>query len=95
MGGSFKEGVHNVLEPAVYGSPVIFGPRIEVSMEASAILKDGGSILINNKKQAYRILRTLFMNEDERKRIGEKAKSFVTTNLGATEKICRHIEKYI
>ena len=59
------------------------------------MIKDGSGILINNKKQAYRILGTMFVKEEERQRAGEKAKSFVTTNLGATEKICRHIEKYI
>jgi len=95
VGGSFKEGVHNVLEPAVYGSPVIFGPKIEGSQEALAMISDGSGILINNKKQAYRILRTLFMKEKERKVAGEKAKSFVTSHLGATEKICRHIEEYL
>lgn len=95
VGGSFKEGVHNVLEPAVYGSPVIFGPKIEGSQEALTMINDGSGIQINNKKQAYRILRTLFMNAEEKRKAGEKAKSFVTTNLGATEKICRHIEKYL
>jgi 3-deoxy-D-manno-octulosonic-acid transferase len=95
VGGSFREGVHNVLEPAVYGSPVIFGPKIEGSQEALAMLEDGSGILVENKKQAYRKLRTLFLSEGERKRTGEKAKSFVTTHLGATEKICSHIEKYL
>ena len=87
--------MHNVLEPAVYGSPVIFGPKIEGSQEALAMVKDAGGIMVHNKKQAYRVLRTLFRDEEERKRIGEQARSFVTTHLGATEKICRHIEQYL
>lgn len=95
VGGSFREGVHNVLEPAVYGSPVIFGPKIEGSQEAIAMAKEGSGTIIHNKKQAYRLLRTLFMNDSKRTDAGEKAKSFVTDHLGATEKICRHIEEYI
>ena len=95
VGGSFREGVHNVLEPAVYGSPVIFGPKIDSSQEAIAMIKEGGGIMVNDKKQAYRIIRTLFMNEEIRKAAGEKARLFVEKHLGATEKICRHIEKYL
>jgi 3-deoxy-D-manno-octulosonic-acid transferase len=95
VGGSFKEGIHNVLEPAVYGSPVIFGPKIGGSQEALAMVKVEGGVIVHNKKQAYRVLRTLFLDEAERKRAGERARSFVTTHLGATEKICSHIEEYL
>jgi 3-deoxy-D-manno-octulosonic-acid transferase len=95
VGGSFREGVHNVLEPAVYGSPVMFGPKIEGSQEAIAMVKEGGGIIVNDKKQAYRVLRTLFMKEEARKEAGQKARAFVEKHLGATDKICRHIEKYL
>jgi 3-deoxy-D-manno-octulosonic-acid transferase len=95
VGGSFKEGVHNVLEPAVYGSPVIFGPKIGGSQEALAMVEVEGGIVVHNKKEAYRALRRLFFDEAERKRAGEQARLFVTSHLGATGKICRHIEEYL
>ena len=41
IGGSFKQGIHNVLEAAVYGIPVMFGPRIEGSQEAQQLLELG------------------------------------------------------
>ena len=62
MGGSFKQGIHNVLEAAVYGIPVLFGPKIDNSHEAKELLKLGSRILIRNKKEAYRTLRMLFMD---------------------------------
>ena len=54
VGGSFKQNIHNVLEAAVYGIPVLFGPKIENSQEAKRIAELGGGIIINNKRQAYR-----------------------------------------
>ena len=67
VGGGFKYNVHNVLEAAVYGVPVLFGPKIENSQEPKELLRRGCGILIRNEKEAYRALRTLFANEDLRK----------------------------
>ncbi|MFN3872960.1 MAG: 3-deoxy-D-manno-octulosonic acid transferase [Ignavibacterium sp.] len=91
VGGSFKQNIHNVLEAAVYGIPVIFGPKIENSQEAKRLVELGGGIIIRNKRQAYKTLRTLFTNEELRKQKGEISISFVKENLGATEKILKEI----
>nr|HPN39261.1 glycosyltransferase N-terminal domain-containing protein [Melioribacteraceae bacterium] len=42
VGGSFKQGIHNVLEPAVYGIPVVFGPKIQTSQEARHLVNING-----------------------------------------------------
>ncbi len=86
IGGSFKQNIHNVLEAAVYGIPVIYGPKIEKSAEALELMKRGGGIMIKNKREAYRQLRTLFSNEKIRKEKGEISYKFVQENLGATRK---------
>ncbi|HEX9251634.1 MAG TPA: glycosyltransferase N-terminal domain-containing protein, partial [Ignavibacteriaceae bacterium] len=70
VGGSFKQNIHNVLEAAVYGTPVLFGPKIENSQEATKLAEIGGGIIINNKRQAYRNLRRLFENENLRTTLG-------------------------
>jgi 3-deoxy-D-manno-octulosonic-acid transferase len=95
VGGGFKQNVHNVLEAAVYGIPVLFGPKIENSQEAQEMLKRGGGILINNKAKAYRQMRTLFSNEELRKAKGKISHQYVQENLGATEKILQEINKII
>lgn len=95
IGGSFKQNVHNVLEAAVYGVPVMFGPKIENSQEAKKLAELGGGIIIRNKRQAYKSLRTLFTNEELRKQKGEISFSFVKENLGATEKILKEIYRYL
>jgi 3-deoxy-D-manno-octulosonic-acid transferase len=95
VGGSFKQNIHNILEAAVYGIPVLFGPKIEKSAEAFELMKRGGGIMIKNKKEAYRQLRTLFNNEKLRKEKGEISYKFVQENLGATERMLEEIYKVI
>jgi len=87
VGGSFKQGIHNVLEPAVYGIPVIFGPKNENSQEAQKMIELGCGIQISTKSDAYRIFRDLFSNAVKRKNLGEISNKFVKNNIGATEKI--------
>lgn len=91
VGGSFKQGIHNVLEPAVYGIPVIFGPKIENSQEAQKLVKLGGAKLINNKTEIYRHLRTLLKDTELRKKAGKISLDYVTQNIGATDKILKEI----
>ncbi|MFZ0455108.1 MAG: glycosyltransferase N-terminal domain-containing protein [Ignavibacteriaceae bacterium] len=95
IGGSFKQNIHNVLEAAVYGIPVIFGSKIDKSAEAFELMKRGGGIMIKNKKEAYRQLRTLFSNEKLRKEKGEISYNFVQENLGATQRMLEEIYKVI
>ncbi len=95
VGGSFKQNIHNVLEAAVYGMPVLFGPRIDNSQESGELLKRGGGILIRNQREAYRQLRTFFGNETLRKEKGKIAAEYVRENLGATEKILKEIYEVI
>jgi 3-deoxy-D-manno-octulosonic-acid transferase len=95
VGGSFKQNIHNVLEAAVYGTPVLFGPKIENSQEAKRIAKLGGGIIINNKRQAYKSLRKLFSEETLRSNAGNISASYVQTNIGATQKILGEIYKVI
>jgi len=95
VGGSFKEGVHNVLEPAVYGLPLVFGPEIEISREAQEMLKRGGGKIVNNKKEAYRALRTLSNDPLERKRMGDICMKYVNENIGASVKIISEIKNIL
>ncbi len=95
VGGSFKQNIHNVLEAAVYGIPVLFGPKIDNSQEAKRLVEKGGGILINNKRDAYRNLRKLFSDEDYRNNSGKISYNYVRKNIGATEKIVQEILKVL
>jgi 3-deoxy-D-manno-octulosonic-acid transferase len=93
VGGSFKQSIHNVLEAAVYGIPVLFGPKIQNSQESKELLRLGGGILIRDKKEAYRNLRMLFTNDNLRKEKGAISYNYVQKNLGATERILKEINQ--
>jgi len=93
VGGSFKPGVHNVLEAATYGIPVLFGPKIDNSQEAQELVRRGGGFVVGNKKNLYRRLRELLSDETKRRKAGEEALKLVRENIGATEKIISYIEK--
>jgi 3-deoxy-D-manno-octulosonic-acid transferase len=95
VGGSFKQNIHNVLEAAVYGTPVLFGPKIENSQEAMRLAEIGGGIVINNKRQAYRHLRKLFSDETYCLKVGNISAKYVQSNIGATQKILDAIYKVI
>lgn len=95
VGGSFRQGIHNVLEPAVYGIPVLYGPKIENSNEAKKLAELGGGKVVQNKKKAYRTLRKIFSDESVKQEMGKVSYEFVSQNIGATDKILEDIKQYI
>lgn len=95
VGGSFKQGIHNVLEPAVYGVPVLFGPKISNSREAKTMVKLGSGIIVENKKEAYEQLRRLLHDNEARKALGLISSGYVNSNIGATDRIIEEISKII
>ncbi len=93
VGGGFGVNVHNTLEPAVYGLPVIFGPRHHNSPEAEGLAAAGGATVVHDRQSLTSILRVLTSDPAERQRIGRIAGRFVTERTGATAKIAGSIEQ--
>lgn len=94
IGGGFGEdGVHNVLEAAVYGKPVLFGPVYEKFIEATGLVDAGGGISVDGLIKLEDILNSLIGDEGERKKRGEAAKNYVYANAGASKKIIRFIQE--
>ncbi len=95
VGGSFKSKIHNVLEPAVYGIPVVFGPHFANSSEATLLLNEGAGFSGKNETEIFEILKNLFLHEEFRLQAGAKANQFVKKNLGATDKFINYFEKLL
>ncbi len=95
VGGSFKQGIHSVLEPAVYGVPVLFGPKHHNSQEAVELAKRGGGIVVHDQQDCYKALRTLLNNKKAASRAGTIALNLVKENIGATERFIEHLEKVL
>ncbi len=95
VGGSFKSNVHNTLEAAVYGIPVVYGPKTGNSQEAGQLADSGGGFIVKTKKEMYRVMRTLLTDDEARKEAGEKSRDFVMKNTGATSIIMEKIREVI
>ena len=94
VGGGFgADGVHNVLEAAVYGKPVVFGPVYEKFDEATGLVKAEGGISIDGPVNLEAVLNNLLNDEAERKRRGEAARLYVQENAGASKKIIEFIQE--
>ena len=91
-GGGFNKGIHNTLEAAVYGKPVLFGPNYKKFKEAIGLIETGGGICINSSTELSAILQKLINNKNELELSSKKSFDFVKQNKGATEKILDYIE---
>lgn len=92
VGGGFKTGLHNVLEPATFGVPVIFGPQYDKFDEAKELVLSEGGISINSSDAFEEKLLGL-LDVDKREATGKKAKAFIQNNVGATEKIIAYLKE--
>ena len=88
IGGGFGVGIHNTIEAAVYGVPVVFGPNYHHFREAQGLIDAGAARSIKNYSELEAALNTAL---DQHETIGAKAAAFVQSELGATEKIYRSI----
>jgi len=94
VGGGFgDDGVHNVLEAAVYGKPVIFGPVYEKFREAVELEEEGGAYSIENALELEELLNKLLVNTLECYNAGTASGNYVYSNKGATEKILSFIQE--
>ncbi len=84
IGGGFGVGIHNTIEAAVYGVPVVFGPNYHHFREAQGLIDAGAARSIKNYNELTAAL-TLALNQHQT--IGAKAAEYVESELGATEKI--------
>jgi len=94
VGGGFgDDGVHNVLEAAVYSKPVIFGPVFEKFREAVGLIDAGGAFCIENALELEENLQALLSNDEEYKMASVAAGNYVYANKGATQKILGYIQE--
>ena len=92
VGGGFgNPGVHNILEPATFGLPVVIGPNYSHFAEATALVNMEGCISIQNQTELNEAFDLLLQNEDERLEKGHICSTFVQMNKGATQTIMNHI----
>ncbi len=93
VGGSFKSLIHNVMEPAVAGIPVVFGPKYHNSREAEQLVKHGGGFCVENSEEFANIVNTLINNKDKYQIASQASKDVIFRNKGAGQRIVEQILK--
>lgn len=92
VGGGFgNPGVHNILEPATFGTPIVIGPNYSHFAEAVALVKLKGCISIQNKEELHLIFNELLNDNFIRLEKGEICSAFIKNNIGATQTIIDHV----
>ena len=92
IGGGFGRGIHNTLEAAVYGIPVVFGTKFQKFKEAKRLIANGGGFSIDSESAFFEILNQFITDHEFCRKAGLIAEDFVYQNAGATEKILQHMD---
>lgn len=96
VGGGFtKTGVHNTLEPAVFGVPIIFGPNYENYFEAIDLLENQGAVRFIDQFDFDQKMMNLIENEDERKRRGNSAENYIQEKPNSSNLILDYLNNLI
>lgn len=94
VGGGFgAEGIHNVLEAAVYGKPVVFGPVYDKFIEAVELVENGGGVSIDNTSALELAFNQLLTQRDKYIKACEASLSYVYSKKGATDTILQFIQE--
>ena len=92
VGGGFTTGgLHNTLEPAVYGTPVIIGPNYDGFKEAEDMVRLGGIFAVGDKQEFKTLADKLFLDSDFKTETGSINTSYIDNNKGASIQVMNHI----
>lgn len=95
IGGGFGAGIHNILEAATFGVPILIGPNYKKFQEAKDLIALGSCIVINNETDFINNLDKLLTNKEYRCELNQISSSFILANKAATKKITSHIFKQL
>ena len=95
VGGAFKTGLHNILEPATFGIPIVIGPVFTKFNEAIDLVRLKGCVSVKNQQEFSSIFNKLKIDEDFRKETGNINDTYIKKNIGATAQIMKYINKQL
>lgn len=93
VGGGFATGLHNTMEPAVFGIPIIIGPQFEGFKEAEDLVSAGGIIPISNQERFDNTMENLINDPISIRNIGDINSNYINANKGASDLIMKHLSK--
>lgn len=90
VGGGFGKGIHNILEPAAFGIPVVFGPAHQQFTEANILKSEGGGFAIEDRTEFIQGIKFL-SQEDNYKKASAASQQFMIKHKGATDFILKYL----
>jgi 3-deoxy-D-manno-octulosonic-acid transferase len=93
IGGGFGKGIHNILEAATYGIPVLFGPNFEKFREAKDLVRLKGAFSVQNASEFSEVVSKFILNPSNSEAAGKIGKDYVQNQTGATTKILNYLEE--
>ncbi len=95
IGGGFADGIHNILEPTVYGLPVLFGPNYHKFNEAFEVIDLNAGFVVNDATELTMQLSVLIEDKSVLAESSRLAKNYVLKNSGATNKIVDGLREFL
>ncbi len=97
VGGSLASiGGHNLLEPAFFGIPVLFGPHTyNFAAMSQLLIKRGGGKMVAGESELFHSMAELLGQKSKREQIGKRAEEFVRQNQGAVDRVMEILKPYI
>jgi 3-deoxy-D-manno-octulosonic-acid transferase len=94
VGGGFtRDGIHNILEAAVYGKPVLFGPNYKKYREAEELIEKGGAFSVTKNEELKIRIEHLLNDSRAYHNVSKASFAYIRENKGATEKIMSYIQE--
>jgi len=95
VGGGFGAGIHNILEPATYGIPILIGPKYQKFQEALDLVDKKACFEIQTQENLNKKLKELFTNKEKATTAGKIAKQYILENIGATDSVMEFVKEQI
>jgi 3-deoxy-D-manno-octulosonic-acid transferase len=96
IGGSLLSyGGHNILEPAYWGKPILFGPHMDNFPFAEDFIKEGAALMVKDSRDIAEAVENLLHNTEKAKQMGQRAKAIIKRNTGAVKKALHLVENLL
>jgi 3-deoxy-D-manno-octulosonic-acid transferase len=95
IGGGFGKGIHNTLEAATFGMPVVFGPNYHKFREAVELIREGAAFPVTGETSLQNVFTILITDRDQLEKAGKAARIYVERNTGATARIIDRYRMFI
>ncbi len=94
IGGGFEKSIHNILEPAAFGLPIIFGPKYDKFNEAHDLIRKGGAFAVEDFDSFYDKIQPL-IEKGQYQEIGSIGENYILQNRGGSDQVLSYVKQFL